>query len=174
MSSPSFNTHFRHGGFTLIELLVTVAVAAILLGVGIPSFSNFITKNRAAAQTNAWQSALHYARSEAMKRSGNVGMVSASDSTNWSNGWYVYVDTNGDGDYDSGEELRVFEALNSGSSLTATTKQVAFNKNGFVDDMRISQTQTWTLTQSNCFVGINRTMTLYQSGRVFVATTACP
>ena len=59
-------------GFTLIELMVTLAVAIVILAVGIPVFSTMIANNRAAADSNALVTALQFARSEAVKRSAQV------------------------------------------------------------------------------------------------------
>lgn len=160
-------------GFTLIELMVTIAIAGILLGVGIPSFNAVIKSNRTATQANIWQSTIYYARSEAMKRGGQVRVISADGSTDWSDGWYVYVDTNGNGVFNSGEELRVFEELAGGSSLTSNTSQIVFDEKGFVDGMRVSDTVVWSLTQSDCTGNINRSLTLNQSGRVHVTNVTC-
>ncbi len=70
-----------NNGFTLIELMVTLAVAIVVLSVGIPVFSTLIANNRAAADSNALVTALQYARSEAVKRGAPV-RVCAGNGTN--------------------------------------------------------------------------------------------
>ena len=55
-------------GFTLIELLVTVAVIAIVLTIGVPSFQQVIMTNRMATQANDLLGSMNLARSEAVKR----------------------------------------------------------------------------------------------------------
>ena len=69
----------KHRGFTLIELMVTLAVAGILLAVGVPSFINVIVGNRLATQSNELVSAFHWARSEAVKRNQPIRLCRAAD-----------------------------------------------------------------------------------------------
>ena len=52
-------------GFTLIELLIAIAILAVLLGVGVPSFQETIRTNRVASITNDVVAALQFARSAA-------------------------------------------------------------------------------------------------------------
>lgn len=59
----------RSRGFTLIELLVVIVLSAILLAIGIPSFSDYITTNRLKAVNAQLITDLQYARSEAAARS---------------------------------------------------------------------------------------------------------
>ena len=59
-------------GFTLIELMVTLAVAAILLAVGVPGLRNILLSNRLATTANDVVVALNLARSEAIKRNTRV------------------------------------------------------------------------------------------------------
>jgi type IV fimbrial biogenesis protein FimT len=54
-------------GFTLLELMFTLAVAAILLMIAIPSFINLILANRLATTTNDMVIAINTARMEAVK-----------------------------------------------------------------------------------------------------------
>jgi len=51
-----------HRGFTLYELLTTLALAALLLGLGLPSFSGLVARNRQHVEVNALFHALHLAR----------------------------------------------------------------------------------------------------------------
>ncbi|HHQ14330.1 MAG TPA: prepilin-type N-terminal cleavage/methylation domain-containing protein [Chromatiales bacterium] len=72
--------HWHENGFTLIELMITLLVAAVIFGVGIPNFREFIANNRMATAANDFISALHIARSEAIKRRTNVSIC---PSANW-------------------------------------------------------------------------------------------
>jgi type IV fimbrial biogenesis protein FimT len=92
----------NHKGFTLIELMTTLLVAGVVLGVGIPAFTQFIATNQMAAGVNDLVSALHLARTEAIKRRVNVticpsanAMANAPDCDNagsFADGWIVFVD----------------------------------------------------------------------------------
>ncbi len=63
-------------GFTLLELIVTLAVVAIVLTMGIPSFQALIRDNRLIALTNEFIGAMHLTRSEAIKRNHRVAAMS--------------------------------------------------------------------------------------------------
>ena len=129
---------YRTQGFTLIELMATVAMAAIVLTLGVPSMQSTINSNRASSYASRLITALNLARSEAVKRgvpvtvckanlSGGTPDCDANDcdgssgASCWEKGWLVFVDANGNGvlneDADkascAGDEctLRVFEAL---------------------------------------------------------------
>ena len=52
----------RRSGFTLLELMVTLAIVAIVLTVGIPSFREMMRENRLATQTHEFLAALALAR----------------------------------------------------------------------------------------------------------------
>ena len=94
----------RDRGFTLLELLVTVAVAAVLLGIGVPSFIDTIRNSQMSASANDLLAAMHLARTEAVKRRTPVTVCSSADplgvaptcSAGNFNGWIVFADTDGD------------------------------------------------------------------------------
>jgi len=87
-------------GFTLIELIVTMAVASILLGVGVPSFLEVMKNSRTSSQYNALVGSLYLARSETTKRGVDVTVCPRKEvgamqcGTDWKNGWLVFVDNN--------------------------------------------------------------------------------
>lgn len=92
----------KYSGFTLIELMITLLVVGLLLLVGIPSLKTFMQSNQLVAATNELISALHVARSEAIKLDTRVSICDSSDGKkcggtgDWSNGWIVFIDANGD------------------------------------------------------------------------------
>jgi type IV fimbrial biogenesis protein FimT len=126
----------KQQGLTLIELMVTLAVAIILVTVGMPLFSGIVANNRATAQTNDLVSALKLARSEAVKRSATVSARRAG--ANWTDGWLVFVDDNGDGVDDTGEViLRNWEAPTGGSIGSGGADAVIFVATGEKDGAQV-------------------------------------
>jgi len=91
----------KNSGFTLIELMITVSIVAILLTVGVPSLKTFMQGNQLIASTNELVSAIHVARSEAIKLNSKVSICSSSNGTScsgsssWKEGWIVFVDADG-------------------------------------------------------------------------------
>ena len=91
----------KEHGFTLIEMMITLFIVSILLTVGVPSLKTFLQSNQLIAATNELVSALHVARSEAIKLNSRVSVCESSDGKtcsatgNWKNGWIVFVDADG-------------------------------------------------------------------------------
>lgn len=120
-------------GFTLIELLIAISVMAILVTVAIPAYSNMLASHRLATQSNTFLSALHLARSEAIKRNGRVVVCKSSSgedcdaSGGWQQGWIVFDDANNNASLDAGEDLlRRGEALAEGFSMTGNPPVAAY------------------------------------------------
>jgi type IV fimbrial biogenesis protein FimT len=90
-------------GFTLIEMAITTTIASVLAAAAIPSFSDYLGRQRLSMTVNEIQAALALARSEAMGQGGRVA-VTPSDS-GWAGGWQVFHDSNDNGVLDDGERV---------------------------------------------------------------------
>lgn len=113
----------RQRGVTLIELLTVVAIVAVLVAIGVPSFQQSIARNRMAAQSNEFLSTLNFARSEAIKRGHSVTLCpssngSACSDSGWEIGWLAFADTNGNSAIDGSETvIRIWPALSPDFTL---------------------------------------------------------
>lgn len=115
----------RNAGFTLLELFICLAVIALLLGMGVPAFRDLIRNQQLAAASSDFLSALHLARSEALKRGRRITLCKSPDGTHcaaedgWDQGWMLFVDRNSDGSRQDGEEIiAVREGLNGMAGIT--------------------------------------------------------
>lgn len=84
----------RLRGFTLIELMVTIAIAAILMVVAVPSLITYQRNSEMTSFANTLLASINAARGEAMKR-GRYAMVVPADGVAWASGWLVFVDIDG-------------------------------------------------------------------------------
>ncbi|BCU07709.1 GspH/FimT family pseudopilin [Allochromatium tepidum] len=115
----------KQRGLTLIELMVTLAVAVIILSMGIPSFQSMIQSNRLTSAANEFMAALNYARSEAIKRGQGIILCKTTTFTacteggnKWETGWMAFLDKDKNNKWSSGDEiLRVWQALPAGYTL---------------------------------------------------------
>jgi type IV fimbrial biogenesis protein FimT len=128
-------------GLTLIELMVTIAVLAIVLAIGVPSLQGVVNGSRLSSAANELTSALHLARSEAIKRNRTVvlcrseNLTSCADDAQW-NGWIVFADNDGDGVVDAGEDIIVTGTIDAPLVMRASpgisdrNQMVTFLPNG--------------------------------------------
>lgn len=88
----------KDAGFTLIELLTVVAIAAVTLTVGVPTFSGVIQRTRVATTLHLLSSDMAMARSTAVMRHSHVVVCPrdsagrCADGQDWSHGWMVFDD----------------------------------------------------------------------------------
>ncbi|MBD9679729.1 GspH/FimT family pseudopilin [Pseudomonas sp. PDM18] len=87
-------TRCRTGGFTLLELVVTLVVAAILMGIAVPSLNEATLRSKLSASANDLVAGVAMGRSEAIKRNAVTSLCVSSDgascgSGGWEQGWIV-------------------------------------------------------------------------------------
>lgn len=134
----------RNQGFSILELLVVLAIASILVGVGIPSFQSTIKRNSVQSHQNDLSSMVSVARSEAVGRGdvvticGSSNLTSCSGSSDWSTGWIVFVDdgegggTASDGIRSGSEEiLKVYQYQGTNSLIVRDSSGNGFNAISF-------------------------------------------
>lgn len=123
-------------GFTLIELLITITVLVILSSIAANGYSTTVNNNRIYASQNEFVAYLTLARSEAARRGLPVVVKATSPASGnaFGGGWTAFVDTNGNGSFDTGEPvLRSHEALPSSILVgDGTTTSIVFNSTGFL------------------------------------------
>ncbi|MCF6256879.1 MAG: GspH/FimT family pseudopilin [Gammaproteobacteria bacterium] len=138
----------RQNGFSLIEVIVTMAIAAIVLSIGIPSFQSYTQNNRQTIAINGLATALQLARNSAVSRRIPVTLCKSPNGTNcvigggsgdWSQGWMIFTNPNGINgvaglDPNAGEELlRVHGRLQGNSTLIGNNNvinQITFSPQG--------------------------------------------
>lgn len=168
--------------------MVTLAVVAILLGVGAPAINRFVEGTRLTSATNNLISDLSLARTEAVKRGVRVGLCTSADETTctdsgtWGQGWLVFVDLDGDSDWTAGtdEVLRARESL--ADSLTAVSALSTgdavnlslYDRRGAVPALTASiANDEIEYTLCNTKLGQARRVTVNEFGRHTLANIAC-
>jgi type IV fimbrial biogenesis protein FimT len=177
--------------------MITLFIVGILLTVGVPSLKAMMQGNQLVATSNELVSALHIARSEAIKLNKKVTICISSDgqdcltNTNkWQKGWIIFIDANEDqdgtganckqlSDISSDCLLRVHSAVNDSKfSVTGTYDSTGsdiqfftFTSRGLPKDNGASTSGALSVCSyddSNNVIG-SRAVVLSLSGRVRVS-----
>lgn len=171
----------------MIELLVTIAVAAVLMSLAAPSFQALIASNRLSGKTNELVTTLNLARSEAIRKGKRVVVCRSADGTScaasgdWSSGWQAYVDTNSDGDQDSGEDQLASHVAGSTNPKVSGNANVAAQVTFFPDGRALQAGTLRVCSTSSALDDDRRTrdITITTVGRLSTSATtgvdkACP
>ena len=83
-------------GYSLFELLMTVTLAALIAGLGLPSFGGLIADKRLRAEADALFHAVHLARKYSIVRRRVISLCPSLDleycapGSDWSSGWILF------------------------------------------------------------------------------------
>ncbi|MGH8232048.1 MAG: GspH/FimT family pseudopilin [Steroidobacteraceae bacterium] len=169
----------RSAGFTMLEVVMVMAIVAILLAIGVPSFRYVTTANRMAAEVNGLIGDMQYARAEAIKEGQNVLVcvstngTACNNSNSWANGWIVCTSTVNLGACDTTVVFRgqkSFATLGSSDTFVAdaNTSGVTFNREGFA--VGLAGPVTVTLHNSTNVSSFTRCLQVSAVGIVQVET----
>jgi type IV fimbrial biogenesis protein FimT len=131
----------RSRGFTLLELFIIVVILAITMAFAAPGVTTMLANERITTGVNDFVAALQFAKTEAATRLNPVTIckrnAAGSDCVaggDWSAGWIVFSDVDGDASVDGGETvLLTHEALNANISFGGTagvTTSITYQPSG--------------------------------------------
>jgi type IV fimbrial biogenesis protein FimT len=165
--------------FSLYEALVTLTVVSTVSTVAIPAFQQLTSSQRISGAVNALVSALHLARSEAIKHSERVALCPSANGRTchtgdaggvvWEEGYLLYIDRNGNHKIDTDEStVRLFGA-SEGLHIRSTPgrNHVTYQPSG----MTPASNLTITICDKHGR-GAPRSVIVSSSGRVRTSTRA--
>jgi type IV fimbrial biogenesis protein FimT len=171
----------RASGFTLMELLMTIAIAAIVAMIGIPSFRYVTNSNRIAGEVNGLLGDLQFARAEAIKEGQNVTVcvsaagASCDGTSTWQSGWMLYSNPTGTTTPIATSILRIQTKFSSTDTFVAfpATSAITFNREGYAVGIAgagtlislhdSTDTAAWTRCLSITLNGMTQTAKINQS-----------
>jgi len=169
----------NENGFTLIELMITLAIAATLVTIGVPSLQDFVMNNRLTTHANDFIGAVQLARSEAIKRQRSTELCisttfassppTCTGGKDWTAGWIVWSDIDRDTNVSADEVIQVHEAFAGNATLTSAAKsQFRYDSIGLVDaGGALTLCDSRTAEQG-------RQITISNAGRANITNLACP
>ena len=151
ISSPAAGRSFSaHAGFTVIEVLVTLVLAAIVLGVALPSLQQFSANNQVVAASNSIVTGLNFARFNAITTGDDITICPSADGVacsngNWGRNWIVFNDQDSDNAPDPAEVLKT-EAIDTAVDTSGFGQAIVFRSDGVT-----SLGSNATITSCNAF-----------------------
>ena len=161
----------KHKGLTLFELLITLTIAAIIFGIGVPSFLDTIRASRTVTEVNNLISAVNLARSTATSR-GQQTLVEPIEGGDWTTGWLVGIDEDNDGNFPNNDDaiIRSFPAPTSLNFIGAPNT-IRYEPTG--ETLELS---TFTIVPDSCNDTRNKTrsLTIALAGYADLTYQPCP
>ena len=156
--------------------MITLAVASVLLSLGIPQWSHLVENNLIAAERSQFSAVLQFARHTAVTQNRTVSLCPSVDATvcsgdylAWHTGYIVFADDNGNKQRDTGDTvLRIVPPARAGMMIQSSKgrKALRYRMDG----------SAWgsNVTLRFCAVHntrLNRAIIVHGSGRVRLSNT---
>lgn len=159
----------KQQGLTLLEMLIALAIVAILLSVVAPNIQVILNKNRITADINQMSALIQYARFSAIDQQQSAVVCPAADfatcSLNWSEAKIVFIDSNGNGDRDSDEDLLIStEASSAQQYFEGPNTALIFDETGASNTIA-----TFKLCPISNDVALARSVNVNQQGRTRIS-----
>jgi len=130
-------------GVTLLELLMVVTILAIVATIGVPGLRELVLANRQNGAINELVASFQLARSDAITfrggaavGGGQVAICPSADADadscgeDWSLGWIVFRDNDGDSDLGAADEILRITAPQPGLDITSTADMIQYRRDG--------------------------------------------
>ncbi len=139
-------------GMSIVEMLVALAIAAVLLAVGIPQYQIIVNDTKVSSTVNEFIAANAFARAEAIKRNRLVTICRALNADtgtdacskaatdtrhgdDWAAGWLIFVEGDSSipriGMVDGDDEILIRQAEYSTVTVSSSTMQkITYNGTG--------------------------------------------
>jgi type IV fimbrial biogenesis protein FimT len=171
-------------GFTLVELVVALAVATLLVCLALPTYGEWIGMSQIMNEAQHLANSMNRARAEAINSGFRVNLCQSAGGPKcvaagtWEGGWILFIDSNGNGQVDAGEQvLWTEEAAPSGITMAANAPLNHYFSYTSLGHARLLNGALQMGTFTVCRHGRNAVnVVLAHSGRVRIAKTkaACP
>lgn len=148
----------RSRGLSLVELMVVLSIAAILLGLALPSYTNLTATYRVKSASSELYLSLIRARGEAARL--NQSITVTPNASGWQAGWTVT---------DTGSNTLYSEDASSGVSVSGGPTSLVYMSSG-----RIKGTTSPSFSIADATGhGEKRCVSVDLSGRPYVQGAAC-
>ncbi|NNJ78095.1 MAG: hypothetical protein HKP19_02440 [Xanthomonadales bacterium] len=111
---------------SMLDLMIAVAIGAILLATGAPTFSSTAQKSQIKTAASQLHMSMSLARNEAVKRRRAVRVCPSADSSScrndgeWGGGWLVFEDANSNSSPDTSEIITLVDSLEHGIDIAVS------------------------------------------------------
>ncbi len=160
----------RQRGITLIEMMMTVAIAGILVAIGVPALGSMLARSHQQSAEGALQASLMHARELAITRGVQTVVCPSADGKHcssddlWQGGWMIGTDADHDREPDTA--LARFDAMPANMRIVSSQgrPRVVFQPDGSAggSNAQLTICHTGDLKEARAVIVAN-------SGRVRVA-----